>query len=70
MIDHSTTTRMVMPRAEVEMSTERILWRCRKCKSIIGDSNYEVVIETKEPGCKRSRIICKNCKTINFVSHE
>lgn len=50
-------------------SSENVIWKCRKCKRTIGDSNYDVKIETKDPQGPRSRIICKDCKTENFVSH-
>lgn len=50
-------------------SADKVLWHCGKCKKVIGDSNYSVKIVTHEPKCHRARIICKNCKAENFVSH-
>lgn len=82
MIDRSSTTRMVMPCAEVEMNRDpdypRVHYaKCLKCGGIIADSNDELEVTGLKPeGVKSSRIMChhyvgkKACKHLNFVSHK
>lgn len=77
MIDRSNTTRMVMPRAEVELNrdpdypkVELHQARCVKCKSIIADNSEPIDSSGLKPDVRSIRIKCKNCKTINFVSHK
>lgn len=82
MIDRSSTTRMVLPRAAVEMhsmsANETVYYaRCKKCGGIIADDSEPLEVSGLKPeGVRSTRIMCHNyvgkkaCKQLNFVSHK
>lgn len=75
MIERAKTTRMVMPRAAVEMhsmsANESVYYaRCKKCGGIIADDTEPLDVSGLKPEVLSIRIRCRNCKKINFVSHK
>lgn len=76
MISRQSTTRMVLPKERaqymaVHQSIELHQARCVKCKKIIADDSTPIESAGLKPEDIRSiRIKCKNCGTLNFVSHK
>lgn len=77
MIERTPTTRMVAPRAEVEMTAEMFYARCVNCGKIIADDKEPIEATGLKPeDIKSIRVKChhyigkEKCNQINFVSHK
>ncbi len=74
MISRNATTRMVLPKERaqymaVHQPVELHQARCVKCKKIIADNSEPIESSGLKPDVRSIRIKCKNCGTLNFVSH-